>query len=306
MSSPFFEAAAPSSFAPLANPTAAARQSRKTPRAEAGPQRHHDTTSTPSTKRGKRTFLTNPRCHLPLSRFFRERGPCHPPPAPHTGMQMLRGGQGRYGNVDLERLVMGKNRERVRSCFSPRLKPPRQTRGRPQFIAIERITPRAATAFKIYYAVKSHLAAARRCGASRRHAGGPRLSRPYPRRAPFRSEVARRHAGGPRLSRPYPRRARSEVKSRGVMREGRACRGRTHVGPRSEAKSRGVMREGRACRGRTRAASRSEVKSRGIMREGRACRGRTRAASRSEAKSRGVMREGRACRGRTHAGPVPK
>ena len=102
---------------------------------------------------------------------------------------------------------MGKNRERVRSCFSPRLKPPRQTRGRPQFIAAERITPRAATAFKIYYAVKSHLAAARRCGASRRHAGGPRLSRPYPRRA------------------------RSEVKSRGVVREGRACRGRTRAGP---------------------------------------------------------------------------
>ena len=126
---------------------------------------------------------------------------------------------------------MGKNRERVRSCFSPRLKPPRQTRGRPQFIAAERITPRAATAFKIYYAVKSHLAAARRCGASRRHAGGPRLSRPYPRRAPFRSEVARRHARGPRLSRPYPRRARSEAKSRGVMREGRACRGRTRAGP---------------------------------------------------------------------------
>ena len=126
---------------------------------------------------------------------------------------------------------MGKNRERVRSCFSPRLKPPRQTRGRPQFIAAERITPRAATAFKIYYAVKSHLAAARRCGASRRHAGGPRLSRPYPRRVPFRSEVARRHAGGPRLSRPHPRRARSEVKSRGVMREGRACRGRTRAGP---------------------------------------------------------------------------
>ena len=124
---------------------------------------------------------------------------------------MLTGGQGRYGNVDLERQVMGKNRERVRSCFSPRLKPPRQIRGRPQFIAAERITPRAATAFKIYYAVKSHLAAARRCGASRRHAGGPRLSRPYPRRVPFRSEVARRHAGGPRLSRPYPRRACSDA-----------------------------------------------------------------------------------------------
>ncbi len=98
-----------------------------------------------------------------------------------------------------------------------------------------------------------------------------------PAPGPFRSEVARRRAGGPRLSRPYPRRARSEVKSRGVMREGRACRGRTHAGPRSEVKSRGVMREGRACRGRTRAASRSEVKSRGVMREGRACHGRTRA-----------------------------
>ena len=170
-----------------------------------------------------------PRCHLPLSRFFRECGPCHPPPAPRTGMQMLTGGQGHYGNVDPERQVMGKNRERVRSCFSPRLKPPRQTRGRPQFIAAERITPRAATAFKIYYAVKSHLAAVRRCGASRRHAGGPRLSRPYPRRA------------------------RSEVKSRGVMREGRACRGRTRAESPSEVKSRGVMREGRACRGRTRA-----------------------------------------------------
>ena len=66
------------------------------------------------------------------------------------------------------------------------------------------------------------------------------------------------------------------------------------------------MREGRACRGRTHAGPRSEVKSRGVMREGRACRGRTHAGPRSEAKSRGVMREGRACRGRTRAGPVPK
>ena len=52
-----------------------------------------------------------------------------------------------------------------------------------------------------------------------------------PAPGPFRSEVTRRHAGGPRLSRPYPRRARSEVKSRGVMREGRACHGRTRAGP---------------------------------------------------------------------------
>ena len=90
---------------------------------------------------------------------------------------------------------MGKNRERVRSCFSPRLKPPRQIRGRPQFIAAERITPHAATAFKIYYAVKSNLVAVRRCGASRRHAGGPRLSRPYPRRA--RSDALRRVPSSP-------------------------------------------------------------------------------------------------------------
>ena len=80
-----------------------------------------------------------------------------------------------------------------------------------------------------------------------------------PAPGPFRSEVARRHAGGPRLSRPYPRRARSEVKSRGVMREGRACRGRTRAASRSEVKSRGVMREGRACRGRTRAGPRSNA-----------------------------------------------
>ena len=68
-------------------------------------------------------------------------------------------------------------------------------------------------------------------------AGGPHLSRPYPRRARsdaprrgrrgyfarrhaayqpgpaelFRSEVARRHAGGPHLSRPCPCRARSDA-----------------------------------------------------------------------------------------------
>ena len=172
---------------------------------------------------------------------------------------------------------MGKNRERVRSCFSPRLKPPRQTRGRPQFIAAERITPRAATAFKIYYAVKSHLAAARRCGASRRHAGGPRLSRPHPRRAPFRSEVARRHAGGPRLSRPYPRRVpfRSEVARRhaGGPRLSRPYPRRVPF--RSEVARRHAGGP-RLSRPHPRRA-RSEVKSRGVMREGRACRGRTRA-----------------------------
>ena len=33
----------------------------------------------------------------------------------------------------------------------------------------------------------------------------------HSRCVPFRSEIARRHAGGPRLSRPYPRRARSRA-----------------------------------------------------------------------------------------------
>ena len=79
--------------------------------------------------------------------------------------------------------------------------------------------------FQDYYAVKLLRGEISSCSTSwrgagtrafrseiaRRHAGGPRLSRPYPRRVPFRSEVARRHAGGPRLSRPYPRRACSDA-----------------------------------------------------------------------------------------------
>ena len=35
--------------------------------------------------------------------LFDGRGPCRPPPAPRTGMQFLKGGQGSYGNADLER-----------------------------------------------------------------------------------------------------------------------------------------------------------------------------------------------------------
>ena len=42
--------------------------------------------------------------------LFDGRGPCRPPPALRTGMQILRGGQGSYGNVDLERRA-GKLRE---------------------------------------------------------------------------------------------------------------------------------------------------------------------------------------------------
>ena len=52
--------------------------------------------------------------------------------------------------------------------------------------------------FQDYYAVKSHLAAPR--GGVREHVRGDA--------DPFRSEIARCHAGGPRLSRPYPRRPR--------------------------------------------------------------------------------------------------
>ena len=40
-----------------------------------------------------------PRCLMP----FDGCGPCRPPPAPRTGMQFLKGGQGSYGNADLER-----------------------------------------------------------------------------------------------------------------------------------------------------------------------------------------------------------
>ena len=61
-------------------------------------------------------------------------------------MQILKGGQGSYGNADLERQMMGKNRKRVLFCFSPRLRLPRQTRGGPQFIAPGRITPRGGGA----------------------------------------------------------------------------------------------------------------------------------------------------------------
>ena len=78
-----------------------------------------------------------------------------------TGMQILRGGQGSYGNADLERQVMGKSRKRVLFCFSPRLRLPRQTREGSQFIASERITPR----------------------------GGPRLPNPPRRATGFRQDT---------------------------------------------------------------------------------------------------------------------
>ena len=65
--------------------------------------------------------------------------------------------------------------------------------------------------FQDYYAVKSHLA-----GASWRDAGT---------RA-FRSEIARCHAGGPRVSRPYPRRPR-----RGAAGRSAPGAGRRDVGP---------------------------------------------------------------------------
>ena len=119
---------------------------------------------------------------------------------------------------------------------------------------------------------------------ARRHTGGPRLSRPHPRRATvpapdysrtsraeggagtsradtphinpaerFRSEIARRHAGGPRLSRPHPRRA---TVGRHAPRAARVLRAPTRrISTRRndfEVKSRAPAREGRACRGRTR------------------------------------------------------
>ena len=124
-------------------------------------------------------------------------------------------------NADHDRHAMGKNRERVR--FSPR--PGR--RGSPG----EGRTCRTRRAARwLSRLLRGEISS---CSTSWRGAGT---------RA-FRSEIARRHAGGPRLSRPHPGRAAvghpaprrrvstrrngSEVKSRGVMREGCACRGRT-------------------------------------------------------------------------------
>ena len=89
-------------------------------------------------------------------------------------------------NADHDRHAMGKNRERVR--FSPR--PGR--RGSPGEGRTCR-TRRAAR--RLSRLLRGEISS---CSTSWRGAGT---------RA-FRSEIARRHAGGPRLSRPYPRRPR--------------------------------------------------------------------------------------------------
>ena len=81
---------------------------------------------------------------------------------------------------------MGKNRERVR--FSPR-PGRRDSPGEGRTCRTRRATRRLSRL------LRGEISS---CGASWRGAGT---------RA-FRSEIARRHAGGPRLSRPYPRRPR--------------------------------------------------------------------------------------------------
>ena len=67
-----------------------------------------------------------------------------------------------------------------------------------------------------------------------------------------------------------------------------------------------LLREGRACRGRTRAGPVRTPRAEGGAGTSRADTPRINPARRncSEVKSRGVMREGRACRGRAHVGPV--
>ena len=123
---------------------------------------------------------------------FRGGGPCRPPPALRTGMSILTGTRwARTENVSASR--------RARAAEAA---PGRATLVEP---AARR------DGFQDYYAVKSHLA-----GASWRGAGT---------RA-FRSEIARRHAGGPRLSRPYPRRPR-----RGAAGRSAPGAGRRDVGP---------------------------------------------------------------------------
>ena len=150
---------------------------------------------------------------------------------------------------------------------------------------------------------------------ARPRTGGPRLSRPHPRRAAapvpshswtsraeggagtsradtphinlaerFRSEIARRHTGGPRLSRPHPRRA--TVPAPDYSRTSRAEGGppgtsAPTTSPPPPKKKNFFVRYAirpRARRGgrdeRDFTPERSEVKSRDATREGRACRGR--------------------------------
>ena len=125
---------------------------------------------------------------------------------------------------------MGKNRERVR--FSPR--PGHRDRPREAAIHCGRTYHAVRRdGFQDYYAVKSHLAVARRlvagcgntCAAMQHVAGRCGAARRRTRNAP-RSDAQRRGrrktfvrrvcaavpvAGGPRLSRPYPRRFRSDA-----------------------------------------------------------------------------------------------
>ena len=111
---------------------------------------------------------------------------------------------------------MGKNRERIR--FSPR--PGR--RGSPGEGRTCR-TRRAAR--RLSRLLRGEISSCSGAGASWRGAGT---------RA-FRSEIARCHAGGPRLSRPYPRRPR-----RGAAGRSAPGAGRRDVGPyhRSQPRSR--------------------------------------------------------------------
>ena len=125
-------------------------------------------------------------------------------------------GGARECNADHDRHAMGKNRERIR--FSPR--PGR--RGSPG----EGRTCRTRRATRqVLILLRGEISSCGGAGASWRGAGT---------RA-FRSEIARCHAGGPRLSRPYPRRPR-----RGAAGRSAPGAGRRDVGPyhRSQPRSR--------------------------------------------------------------------
>ena len=123
-----------------------------------------------------------------------------------------------HGNVDLDRQAMGKNRKRIR--FSPRQRPPKQTLGGPQLPNGSRLVAR-----RVLRLLRGEISS---CGSATPR-GGVRVLR-----APSlccRACCGRILLGHNRLlpSRRIP--FRSEVKSRGVMREGRACRGRTTPSP---------------------------------------------------------------------------
>ena len=174
---------------------------------------------------------------------------------------------------------MGKNRERVR--FSPR--PGHRDRPREAAIHCGRTYHAVRRdGFQDYYAVKSHLAVARRLVAGCGNTCAAMWRGDAARRGTLWGGTAKDAERSPALT---PSAEGGERPSCAgsvlpcLLREGRACRGRAHVGLVRTPRAEGGAGTSRADTPRINPARRncSEVKARGVMREGRACRGRTRA-----------------------------